>query len=142
MARNLCQCKSCVNSRSTAMTTAPLSHDRKVSRQQSLDNCTASGERSHPSIVNGTAPRTTTGTVCLPPQKTAHRPHREHVFHHPLMNEGPAISYPTPSTSTLPTYVECVAGSQSHGNSLPDYTTLTSNEGFNNNRKTLCSSIN
>ena len=125
VARNLCQCKSCVNSRSTAMTTAPLSHDGNVSRQQSLDNCTASGERSHPSIANGTAPRTTTGTACLTSTTSADRPHRDRVFLHPLMNEGPAISPPTPSTSNLPTYVEYVTGSRSHGNSLPDYTTVT-----------------
>ena len=119
--RNLYHCKSHVTARSTVPTPDQISHDRNVSRP-------------HPVYSNTAFTTTATGTVCLPPQMTAHRPHREHVFHHPLMNEGPAISYPTPSTSTLPTYVECVAGSQSHGNSLPDYTTVTSNEGFNNNR--------
>ena len=110
--RNLYHCKSHVTARSTAPTPAQISHDRNVSRP-------------HPIYRNTAFTTTATGTVRLPPPMTAHRPHREHVFHHPLMNEGPSISAPTPSTSTLPTYAECLAGSRFHSDSPPDNTTVT-----------------
>ena len=103
--RNLYHCKSCVTARSTARMPASLSHDRNFSRPSTVYSNTAF------------TPRTATAMVCLTPQMTSNRPHRERVFHHPLMNEGPTISAPTPSTSTLPTYAECLAGSRFHGNS-------------------------
>ena len=110
--RNLYHCKSHVTARSTAPTPDQISHDRNVSRP-------------HPVYSNTAFTTTATGTVCLPPPMTAHRPHRERVFLHPLMNEGHVISPPTPSTSTLPTYAECLAGSGFHSNSSPDNTTVT-----------------
>ena len=110
--RNLYHSKSCVTVYSTARMPALISLDGNVSRPR-------------PVYSNTAFTTTATGTVRLPPPMTAHRPHREHVFHHPLMKEGPSISAPTPSTSTLPTYAECLAGSQFHSDSPPDNTTVT-----------------